>query len=127
MKNNMTKKERQLTARMGALLKDWRIMPCGNYCWEVENWSPCDEDIIITLRGKTLGELAHDAEEAWENFDADEHAAEILTAKRGGDEAARRFYAAAPDSLSELLKDAEAIDAMYKAVYVTLDNAARNN
>lgn len=123
MKDNITKKERQLTTRMGALLKDWRIMPCGDYCWEVENWSPSGEDVIITLRGKTLGELAHDAEEAWECFDADEHAAEILTAKRSGDENARRFYAAAPDSLRDLLKDAEAIDAMYKAVYETLSAA----
>ena len=124
MKDKLTKKERQLTTRMGALLDGWRIMPCGDCCWELENWSPSGEDVIITLRGHSLDELAKDAEEAWVCFDAEEHAAEILVAKRSGNADAQRFYAAAPDSLRALLEDAEAIDGMYQRVYATLYDAA---
>ena len=124
----MTRKERLLTARLEALLPDWRVMPCNEagdaICFELEAWSPAGEDVIISLCGDTIEELAHDAQEAWDGFDPEEHAAEILVAKRAGDENARRFYAAAPDSLRDLLEDAEAIDAMYKGVCESLNKHA---
>lgn len=106
---------------------DWRVHDCDEDggCYELEQWSDAGEDVIITLRGATLAELAADAREAWKNFDADVHAAQILLAKREGDENARRFYAAAPDSMRELLADARNIKAMHKWVWRTLDKAAR--
>lgn len=109
------------------ILSDWRVYDYEEKggCYELEAWSPEGEDIIIILRGSTLAELAHDAYEAWADFDADEHAAEIYTAKHSGNEDAQRFYAAAPDSLRDLLKDAEAIRRMYKSVHKKLEKAAR--
>lgn len=108
--------------KLESVLEDWRVYDCEERggCYEVESWSPAGEDVVIVIRGATLAELAEDAKEAWEYFDAEEHASEILVAKRSGNEHAKRFYAAAPDSLRELLEDAEAIKAMYQQVYERL-------
>ena len=110
---NLTKNEKRLTVKLVKALPDWNIMPSGVNCWEIENWSPAGEDVIITLRGTTMAELASDAEDAWENFNADEHAAEWYGANRGE-----------PSSMRDLLDDAEAIEEMYKDVYEAINAAA---
>lgn len=127
MKNKLEKLLSNMCLHKGGDSSNWRVYDCGEVggCYELEQWSDEGEDVIITLRGATLAELAADAREAWENFDADEHAVQIYLAKRNGDENARRFYAAAPDSLRELLADARNIKAMHRWVYRTLTKAAR--
>lgn len=106
---------------------DWCVYDCeeDGGCYELEQWSDAGEDVIITLRGATLAELAADAREVWENFDADKHAAEIYLAKKSASKHEREFYASAPDSMRELLADARNIKAMHKWVWRILDKAAR--
>lgn len=109
------------------LLPDFKVYDCDERggCYEIESWSPEGEDVIITLRGATLAQLAADAKEAWENFDAEEHAAEILVAKREGTAEQQRYYAGAPDSMRDLLADAEEIKSMHGLVFEKLIAAAR--
>ena len=76
---------------------------------QVEFWSPAGEDMPIYIRGNTIEELAADARDVCDRFDADGHAAQIYHAKHYGDEETRRFYAGAPDSLEDLIEDAKAI------------------
>ena len=45
---------RLLTERLAKLLPDWKVMPCGVFCWEVESHSPSGEDVIVTLHGKSM-------------------------------------------------------------------------
>lgn len=121
MKKQLEKITATLEESTGAA---WSVYDCGDEDKEFSTYSPAGENVIISICGETLAELAEDARESWEAFDAEEHAAEILLAKRSGDENQKRFYAAAPDSLRELLEDAEAIDALYKALYDALTAAA---
>lgn len=109
------------------LLPDFKVHDCDERggCYEIESWSPEGEDVIITLRGATLAQLAADAREAWECFDAEEHAAEILVAKRTGTAEQQRYYAGAPDGLRDLLADAEEIKSMHGLVFEKLITAAR--
>ena len=104
----------------------WSVYDCGGGDYEFNTYSPAGENVIITLYGVTLAGLAENAGEAWEAFDEEEHAAEILLAKRSGNAEKMRYYAAAPDSLRELLEDAEAVKTMsYGALRDALEAAAR--
>ena len=76
---------------------------------QVEFWSPAGEDMPAYIRGNTIEELAADARDVCDRFDADGHAAQIYHAKHYGDEETRRFYAGAPESLEDLMEDARAI------------------
>lgn len=127
MKTQLEKILSNMRLHKGGDTSDWRVYDCeeDGGCYEIEQWSDDGEDVIITLRGATLAELAADARETWEAFDADEHAAEIYLAKKSASKHEREFYAAAPDSLRELLADARNIKAMHKWVWQTLDRAAR--
>ena len=127
MKTQLEKILANMRLHKGGDTSNWRVYDCGENggCYELVQWSDAGENVIITLRGATLAELAADAREAWENFDTDEHAAQIYLAKREGDENARRFYADAPDTMRELLADARNIKAMHRWVWRTLDKAAR--
>lgn len=109
------------------LLPDLKVHDCNERggCYEIESWSPAGEDVIITIRGATLAQLAADAREAWECFDAEEHAAEILVAKRTGTAEQQRYYAGAPDRLRDLLADAYEIKSMHGLVFEKLITAAR--
>lgn len=124
MKNKLVKLLANMRLHKGGDSVDWRVHGDAS-CYELEAWSDAGEDVIITLWGNTLAGLAADAREAWENFDADEHAAEIYLAKRNGNEDVRRYYAEAPDAMRELLADARNIKAMHKWVYKTLNKAAK--
>ena len=121
MKNTLEKIIDKLEANTGAT---WSVYDCGGGSFEISTYSPAGENVIINLDGSTLAELAKDARSAAEAFDAEEHAAEILVKKRSGTENERRFYAAAPDSLRDLLEDAEAIAELYKALENELKAAA---
>lgn len=127
MKEKLEKTLSGMRLHKGGDASDWHVYDCeeDGGCYELEQWSDAGEDVIIILRGATLSELVEDAREAWENFDEDEHAAQIYLAKREGDENARRFYAAAPNTMRELLADARNIKAMHKWVWRALDKAAR--
>ena len=128
MKTQLEKILSNMRLYKGGDTSDWRVYDCeeDGGCYELEQWSDAGEDVIIKLRGATLAELAADARKAWENFDADKHAAQIYLAKREGDENARRFYATAPNTIGELLADARNIKAMHKWVWRTLDKAAKS-
>jgi len=82
----------------------------------VEFWSPAGEDMPTYIRGNTIEELAADARELYDSFDAEGHAAQIYHAKHYGDEETRRFYAGAPDSLEDLIEDAKAIEMSLKDI-----------
>lgn len=90
----------------------------------VEFWSPVGEDMPEYFRGKTLRELAADAREAYEAFDANDHAAQIYHAMHYGTEDQQRFYAGMPESLEDLLEDAEAIKQTFKDIVDKLEKAA---
>lgn len=121
MKKQLEKITATLEESTGAT---WSVYDCGDGNKEFSTYSPAGENVIITIYGETVAALAEYAKESWDLFDAEEHAAEILIAKRSGDENKKRFYASAPDSLCELLEDAEAIDSLYKALYDALTAAA---
>lgn len=130
MSNKHQTMSRRLDKIMDALADKtdatWSCYDCDEDggCYEISTYSPEGENVIITIRGDSLAKLAKDAKEAWDNFDADEHAAEIICAKRSGSKHEREYYAAAPDNLRDLMKDAEAIKAMYKALHDALLDAA---
>lgn len=91
---------------------------------EISTYSPAGENVLICLNGSTLAELANDAREAREAFDPEEHAAQILVAKRSGTKEEKCFYAKAPNGLRDLLEDAEAIAGLYNALENELKAAA---
>lgn len=121
----------KLDAIMSALEEktgaSWKCYDCeeDGGCYEITTYSPAGENVVIVLRGGNLTALADDASEAWEAFDWEEHASRILVAKRSGDAEEQRFYASAPNTLGELIKDAGVIDDMYKALYYELRDAAQ--
>ena len=121
MRNTLKKIIDKLENDTGAA---WSVYDCGGGFFELSTYSPAGENVLISLNGSTLDELANDARQASEVFDAEEHAASIFMAKRNGTENERRFYAGAPDSLRELLKDANAIKKLYKALYSTIKKGA---
>ena len=122
MKNTLEKIIDKLENDTGAT---WNVYDCGGGgSFEISTYPPAGENVLISLDGSTLAELANDARNAAEAFDAEEHAARILTAKRSGTENERRFYADAPDSLRDLLEDAEEIAKLHKALFQALKTAA---
>ncbi len=100
-------------------LPDWGVEnvgsvdECGDCLYEIYRHSPDGEEVLMTIQGSTLGEMSDSAFAYYDDFDADDHAAEIYHAKHHGTESERRFYASAPDDLEALMKDARAIDEMY--------------
>jgi hypothetical protein len=121
MKNTLEKIIDKLENDTGAT---WSVYDCGGGSFEFSTYSPAGENVIISLDGSTLAELAADVRNAAEAFDPEEHAAQILVAKRSGTKDERRFYSAAPNSLRRLLEDAEAIAGLFKALENELKAAA---
>ncbi len=91
----------RLTAELDELLPDWIVHESGPSGYDLESWSPAGENVVISLSGESLHELAEDARRALEGFDAE-----------------------APGLLRDLLADAEAIRAMYAAVVDALGKEA---
>ena len=98
------------------VLPEWSVCVEAEDMFELSRHSPQGEEVLLDIQGKTLDELSDSAFQVYDEFDADDHAAEIYHAKHHGDENARRFYASAPDDLGMLIKDAKAIDEMYYEV-----------
>ena len=109
------------------ILRDYKVSACQYGSIEVEFWSPDGEDMPISLFGDSLEQLAQCAKDQWEEFDADDHAAQIYHAKHYGSDEERRFFAAASDSLEDLVADAKAIKKTYERIYKALDAAARRS
>jgi hypothetical protein len=103
---------------------NWSVSGSPAEGWDFECYSPQGEDVIFSVTGRTMREIAEDARQGAEAFDAEEHAAAILIAKRTGEEDMRRYYASAPDSLRALLEDADWIDAAQAALASELEKAA---
>lgn len=99
----------------------WDATYDGKDNWTISRYSNAGEDWPISLTGSTLQELADDLNGYYENFDPEEHAAEIYCAKHSGDPNKESFYADAPDSLRALLEDAEDMQsevyALCEAIY----------
>ena len=118
---------KELEAKVIELLGDsYKLSFDDGNSLELEFWSPAGEDMPITLSGDNLRELVKDAEKQWEDFDADDHAAQIYHAKHYGSDEMKRFYAGAPDSLEDLVEDAKAIKATYKDIFDRLDKASKS-
>lgn len=109
--------------RLESILPDWEVSSCGDGDFELSSYSPAGENIVMSLDGDTLDEMARFAESYYNDFDPQDHAAQIYHAKHYGSEDEQRFYAGAPDDLEDLLEDAKAIDEMYYSVYQTLCKA----
>lgn len=105
------------------LLPDWSVSPdIDGYSFELETHSPSGEDILLTIQGDTFEEMAKSAEEYYDDFDPEDHAAVIYHAKHYGTPEEQRFYASAPGGLEELLVDARWIDNAYWKVFEALRN-----
>lgn len=69
--------------------------------WEFEQYSPAGEDFVFSVNGP---DIVASVKEYYEDFDPEEHATDLVIAKRNG-------FAGVPD-LRTLCDDADAIDEM---------------
>ena len=69
--------------------------------WEFEKYSPAGEDFVFSVSGP---DIVAEVKDYYENFDPEEHATDLVIAKRNG-------FAGVPD-LRTLCDDADAIDEM---------------
>lgn len=111
--------------QLAEILPDYKVMGKDGECYEVESFTTAGEDVVITLWGKNLGEMADYARGGYEEFDPEDHAAVIYHAKHYGSDEDKRYYAGAPYSLSDLLEDAKEIKAMHKEIWDKLVEADR--
>ena len=109
--------------KMESLFPDWDVSSFGDGDFELSSHSPAGENVIMSLAGDTFDEMARLAASYYDDFDPQDHAAQIYHAKHYGSEDEQRFYAGAPADLEDLLEDAKAIDEMYYAVYTALIRA----
>ena len=108
------------------ILKDWRVRAYDDEgSFDLSQHSPEGEEVFISLQGRTLDEMADSVEEYRRDYDADDHAAQIYHAKHYGSADEQRFFAPAPESLEDLIKDAKAIDRMYQSLARKLRSAAK--
>lgn len=92
---------------------DWRIHDSGEDI-EIENYSPAGEDLVFTLYGETLLEAVT---ELYESYDAEEHA-ELWIDNRGKN--------GVPESIRELLDDADSIEEMLRELAVAIREVAND-
>lgn len=77
----------------------------GEYCAEIENWSPAGEDLPETIWYNGTGKGFVEAVQEWaSDYDADEHA-EMWVESRG--------ERGVPNSIRALVNDADAIGDMF--------------
>ena len=77
----------------------------GEYCAEIENWSPAGEDLPETIWYNGTGKGFVEAVQEWaSDYDADDHA-EMLVEFRG--------QRGVPNSIRDLINDADAIGEMF--------------
>ena len=107
------------------LLPDWGVTQYEDGSFELETHSPEGEDVLLTLQGDTFEEMTRFVEGYYDDFDPDDHAAQIYHAKHYGTAEEQRFYAPAPESLEDLLEDARWIDNAYWQVREKLLEASQ--
>lgn len=94
----MNEKYREICERL-----DWSITEDSDGSIELEKYSPAGEDFIITVGAENF---VNNVKEYAASFDQDEHIEMWISARRNG--------TCGVPSARELVKDAEAIDAMLK-------------
>lgn len=93
--------------------RDWIV--CGytdDGRVELEKYSPAGEDFLMCVETENFPEAVM---KFWEDFDPDEHAEELIVAKRNGFQGVPRA--------STLVEDAEAIDTMIRELADALAEA----
>lgn len=75
-------------------------------CWEFEKSSPAGEDFVFSVNGT---DIVASVKECYEDFDPEEHATDLVIAKRNG-------FAGVPD-LRTLCDDADEIDEMLHELF----------
>lgn len=104
------------------ILPEWNVIEYSNG-FDVETHSPSGEDVIVSLQGDSLDDMSRFVKEYYEDFDPDDHAAQIYHAKHYGSEDEQRYYASAPGDLQALIEDANWIDGAIKEVADALYDA----
>lgn len=80
----------------------WSVSIDDNY-WEIGQGSPAGEDFFFSVSGYG-SQIVTEVKEYYENFDPEEHAADLIVAKKNG-------FAGVPD-IRTVRDDADAIDEM---------------
>lgn len=88
---------------------DWRIVSRDNSAkgfavWELENFSPAGEDLVISVGGITPEGMIRDIVDFANNFDPDEHIERWIEARHNG--------VRVVPSIRVLVEDADAIEEM---------------
>jgi len=121
----MSEKNKKITKELlDGILDDWTVHECNGE-FEVTRHSPAGEEILCGLEGETLREMADNVSGYYDDFDPEDHAAQIYHAKHYGNEESKRYFAGAPEGLEDLLTDAKFIDNAYWELYHALDEAAK--
>lgn len=90
---------------------DWQVREYGDGTVVLENWSPEGEDLVLET---TRINFLKDIREWYENFDPDEHAAELIP---------HRGKYGIPHSVWRLADDARKIDEMLEDLTIALISA----
>ena len=106
-----------------SILPDWEVSNLCETSFDITRHSPAGEHVVMPLQGENLGVMATLAEEYYNDFDADDHAAVIYHLKHYGTPDEQKFYASAPGDIDDLLRDARTIDNWYYEVYSKLREA----
>lgn len=106
--------------RLKKILPDWEVFQHSESSFDISRHSPKGEEVLMSLQGFNLGEMAKSASEYYDNFDAEDHAAVIYHLKHYGTPDEQKFYASAPGDIDDLLVDARTIDNWYYEVYKAL-------
>ena len=115
----MAKVTKELLEKM---FPDWEVSG-EEGSFDLSSHSNAGENVVIPIMGDTLYDMASYVETIYNDFDPQDHAAQIYHAKHYGSADEQRFYAGAPGDLEDLIADAKEIDEMYYAVYQTLCKA----
>lgn len=106
-----------------SILPDWDVSQLSETSFDITRHSPTGEEVVMSLQGENLGEMATFAENYYDDFDADDHAAVIYHLKHYGTPEEQKFYASAPGDIDDLLRDSRTIDNWYYEVYSKLREA----
>ena len=106
-----------------SILPDWDVSQLSETSFDITRHSPAGEEVVMSLQGENLGDMATFAENYYNDFDADDHAAVIYHLKHYGTPDEQRFYASAPGDIDDLLRDSRTIDNWYYEVYSKLREA----
>ena len=107
----MVRIEKRLPKKVMDVLEacGWRLNSIekqnGEYCAEIENWSPAGEDLPETIWYNGTGKGFVEAVQKWaSDYDADEHAEKWVES---------RGQRGVPNSIRDLINDADAIGEMF--------------